>query len=300
MSDEITIPTLLGGFGELPKRGPYTLEHIEKAISEFRLTGAGGLGVHGSFLTGYNLFFLPEGSVGGGSAGGGGGGGGTPTGACCVGSACSITTAASCSSMGGTYHGNGVPCSPNPCAPTGACCLGTSCSAQTQTDCVSSGGTYHGDNSPCAAHICDAPPGHGCDYWTTLDEGEHDNIGNCQTDWDFHSEGWASTGPVFQSGGGSSLCTDSITGCTITGTFTVPGGWSYVHSPPGCSCTCASCNCACGPTDCCFFDNPTTITWDCGYGPGHLCTCTSHITGADCTNGTGSGYNDTCQTFLCT
>jgi FtsP/CotA-like multicopper oxidase with cupredoxin domain len=42
--------------------------------------------------------------------------GGDPTGACCLpGDLCSITTQLSCIAQGGTYHGDNVPCAPNPC-----------------------------------------------------------------------------------------------------------------------------------------------------------------------------------------
>src|SRR4030095_13241037 len=50
--------------------------------------------------------------------------GGTVTGSCCVGPTCQELTAAQCAAAGGTYHGDGTVCTPNPCvAPTGACCL---------------------------------------------------------------------------------------------------------------------------------------------------------------------------------
>jgi hypothetical protein len=39
----------------------------------------------------------------------------TPTGACCIAGVCSILTEAACILAGGTYQGDGTPCSPNPC-----------------------------------------------------------------------------------------------------------------------------------------------------------------------------------------
>jgi hypothetical protein len=41
---------------------------------------------------------------------------GAPSGACCNGQTCTIVTQAVCSSGGGIYRGDGVPCSPSPCS----------------------------------------------------------------------------------------------------------------------------------------------------------------------------------------
>lgn len=45
--------------------------------------------------------------------------GGGATGACCYGDTCEVLTAAVCTSVGGTYQGDGTVCSPDPCPPPG-------------------------------------------------------------------------------------------------------------------------------------------------------------------------------------
>lgn len=44
-----------GGFGELPKKGPITMEHLLESFSKFRLTGTNGVSAHGSLEDGYVL-----------------------------------------------------------------------------------------------------------------------------------------------------------------------------------------------------------------------------------------------------
>jgi hypothetical protein len=65
-----------------------------------------------------------------------------------------VESSAQCSTDGGTYQGNGTPCSPNPCLVTGACCVSGSCSVQTLADCNSAGGHYLGDYSTCLGVDC--------------------------------------------------------------------------------------------------------------------------------------------------
>lgn len=80
-----------------------------------------------------------------------------PTGACCLaGGACSIETSADCTSMSGTYEGDGSSCTPNPCVEaTGACCMNNgACQSLTQTSCDDLGGTYQGDGVACASGLC--------------------------------------------------------------------------------------------------------------------------------------------------
>lgn len=82
---------------------------------------------------------------------------GAPTGACCVGTSCSVVTQAQCTTLGGTWQGSGVPCSPSPCgiANIGACCLTSgSCVSVTQTQCTSQGGTYRGNGTSCGTANC--------------------------------------------------------------------------------------------------------------------------------------------------
>ncbi len=89
---------------------------------------------------------------------------GPGTGGCCFpNESCTVETAADCSSMGGTYQGDGTGCTPNPCVtPTGACCFpGEICFIETEADCNTMGGTYNGDNTACSPNPCggsvDAP-----------------------------------------------------------------------------------------------------------------------------------------------
>jgi hypothetical protein len=108
-----------GGFGKLPPigQGDITIEHLEQAFSEFRLTGNNGIQAHGSLEHGYLLFGNPP------TAGPEGFAPVVPlppippilTGACCAeDGSCTITTSADCT---GTYQGDGTPCDPNPCPP---------------------------------------------------------------------------------------------------------------------------------------------------------------------------------------
>ncbi|MBN8645506.1 MAG: multicopper oxidase domain-containing protein [Planctomycetes bacterium] len=79
------------------------------------------------------------------------------SGACCFSDGtCLVTTSATCSSMIGSYQGNGTDCSPNPCPqPTGACCFtnGT-CTSVTDASCTGSGGTWNGAFTSCANTYC--------------------------------------------------------------------------------------------------------------------------------------------------
>jgi len=86
-----------------------------------------------------------------------------PLGACCLSDgSCIVTTASDCGAQGGSYQGDGVPCSPNPCqGETGACCLpdGT-CVQTTQAGCANMNGVYGGDGSACLpAGACCLPDG---------------------------------------------------------------------------------------------------------------------------------------------
>lgn len=87
-----------------------------------------------------------------------GGGGGPPPGhgACCVGHTCSITTAAACAAAGGTYQGDGTPCTPNPCVAylitySDVHFFGTF----SETDCISFGGEASFDSNSFLAELPD-------------------------------------------------------------------------------------------------------------------------------------------------
>ncbi len=142
-----------GGFGKLPPigQGDITIEHLEQAFSEFRLTGNNGIQAHGSLEHGYLLFGNPPAA----------GPQGfapvvplppvTPTGACCADDgSCSITTEVGCV---GTYQGDGTVCDPNPCSQLGACCdNANNCTQTTEADCT--GYWEVGTCSPNPCNIC--------------------------------------------------------------------------------------------------------------------------------------------------
>jgi hypothetical protein len=97
------------------------------------------------------------------------------TGACCfIDGSCQVTTASGCASQGGTYQGDGVPCTPNPCPPppTGACCFGTgACLEITATLCLSNGGTFNGEGSICWPNPCVSVPVEWTDNFDSYDNG---------------------------------------------------------------------------------------------------------------------------------
>jgi len=81
---------------------------------------------------------------------------GSVTGACCADDgSCGVPGGlAECDAQGGTYQGDGVSCTPNPCPPPiGACCLPTAdaqCSEVDEPTCTAQGGTYQGALSACS------------------------------------------------------------------------------------------------------------------------------------------------------
>ncbi|MCB9851929.1 MAG: PQQ-dependent sugar dehydrogenase [Phycisphaerales bacterium] len=90
---------------------------------------------------------------------------GALTGACCMANGtCIVETESECTTAGGTYQGDSVGCTPNPCPqPTGACCFGDgTCSVETASDCSSMGGTYQGDSVSCTPNPCPQPTGACC------------------------------------------------------------------------------------------------------------------------------------------
>lgn len=90
---------------------------------------------------------------------------GTLTGACCfTDGTCIVETEAECNSASGSYQGDSVGCTPNPCPqPTGACCFSDgSCSVETPGDCSSMSGTYQGDGASCSPNPCPQPTGACC------------------------------------------------------------------------------------------------------------------------------------------
>jgi hypothetical protein len=79
------------------------------------------------------------------------------SGACCDAfDVCTQQDESCCDDSGGTFHGIGSLCSPNPCVEaTGACCtLGGDCVITTETLCGIIGGTYMGDGTLCSPFPC--------------------------------------------------------------------------------------------------------------------------------------------------
>ncbi|MEZ4652465.1 MAG: right-handed parallel beta-helix repeat-containing protein [Candidatus Eisenbacteria bacterium] len=74
-------------------------------------------------------------------------------GACCfVEARCEIRTSGACAEAGGTYHGDGTGCDPNPCP--GACCYpDDSCTVTSEDECAMSGGDWRADR-PCDPLPC--------------------------------------------------------------------------------------------------------------------------------------------------
>jgi hypothetical protein len=77
-------------------------------------------------------------------------------GACCMPSGtCTLATATTCSSMGGTYRGDNTLCT-GQCPQPGACCVATGCTVVSEAECMALAGTYSGNGTTCAAANC--PP----------------------------------------------------------------------------------------------------------------------------------------------
>jgi hypothetical protein len=80
----------------------------------------------------------------------------TEVGACCLPEGtCTLATAASCSSQGGTYNGNGSTCAATVCDQPGACCVEVfGCLVLSAGQCATAGGTYNGNGSACTGAPC--------------------------------------------------------------------------------------------------------------------------------------------------
>ncbi|MFO0838865.1 MAG: hypothetical protein U1D55_10085 [Phycisphaerae bacterium] len=80
-----------------------------------------------------------------------------PSGACCAGGTCTIQTQTECQAAGGVYHGDNMPCSPNPCPqPTVACCFQATsgCLNLTVANCQAAGGIPGPNGSSCGTTVC--------------------------------------------------------------------------------------------------------------------------------------------------
>lgn len=123
----------------------------ELRFKKFSFVGTSRVLVSGNLRTGFAVNVRPSGVVAVSD---------TPVGACCIGEGCSIQTEAACISLGGTYEGDGVPCSEGLCAPIGRCCLPDgSCDDLTESDCTDAGGDWTADencdDNPCPTPCCD-------------------------------------------------------------------------------------------------------------------------------------------------
>jgi hypothetical protein len=76
------------------------------------------------------------------------------SGSCCLpDGSCVIATAASCSTMFGTYNGDGSTCDTANCPQPGACCFGAdfSCTVLSASECAAAGGSYMGNGTACSS-----------------------------------------------------------------------------------------------------------------------------------------------------
>jgi len=83
------------------------------------------------------------------------------SGACClIDGSCVIDAAAGCETHGGTYHGDGTVCDPNPCPqPPMACCFPDGhCEFVTEEACIQLGGRPQGYGTVCDPNPCPQPP----------------------------------------------------------------------------------------------------------------------------------------------
>ncbi len=163
---------------------------------------------------------------------------GTPEqGACCINGSCSYVTEAACYSGNGVYQGNGVPCSPDPCAApaTGGCCIAGVCYTMTETECTLKGGTYQGDDAPCDPDPCGTPETGACCVGTSC-SGSLTEIECLAINGTYQGDGTTCASNPCDTGGGDDVSvTWSIVGVDLTALdqphYTVdifvdlPAGW---------------------------------------------------------------------------
>ncbi len=153
------------------------IRELEERLSKFRIETSPDMTIRGNAWQGFALNTytcdeIPE------SQGGGGHGPPIPTGACCYGTTCNVVSGVYCAITGGTYHGDGSPCSPNPCAEpsTSRCCLpDQSCADLTEADCTTAGGTSIPGTS-CDDSACTC-----CTILSAFTPPCSDDDGNCWT-----------------------------------------------------------------------------------------------------------------------
>jgi len=140
-------------------------------------------------------------------------------GACCFPDrTCAQMTADSCVTLGGTYWGDNIPCTPNPCPqPQGACCVddGT-CYITTQALCEAAGDTYYGDGTSCTPNPCPQPATGAC----------CDDVGGCFTTTQSDCEGQG-----FTYLGDASICLGDGDGNGVDDACEEPEGRKW-HQPP--------------------------------------------------------------------
>jgi hypothetical protein len=199
---------------------------------------------------------------------------GDPIGACCKGDGtCSPLTAANCTTMSGTYQGDGVACATAVC--TGACCndATAACTTTGSGSCV--GGTFQGLGISCSPTPC---PGGAC-CTTDTATCTFTGVAGCSSPNTFQGLGTiCSPNPC----PGGACCDFTAGTCSFTGPSGCFGG-TYQGSGTSCTpnpCAGACCNtstAACtttGPSGCA---SPNTF-----LGLGTVCSPTPCVSGACC------------------
>jgi len=179
-----------------------------------------------------------------------------------------------CITMGGTFLGTFIDCSPNPCPqPEGACCFSdATCAVLAAEQCALQGGSYQGDNTLCSGVTCQnaACPGEGGCFFNNGTPGCTDpeccalvcaiDPFCCNTSWDSACASVA-----------SSSCDDFSASCSAGA-----GPCDLPNSTPGCddSACCASV-CLVDPFCC-------DVQWDDACVDGAVALCPSVFDGACC------------------
>ncbi|MCH2142856.1 MAG: hypothetical protein MK077_07665 [Phycisphaerales bacterium] len=128
------------------------------------------------------------------------------TGACCFGESCEVLSAQDCANGGGSYQGDNVSCSPNPCETpaTGACCITGTCYTLEEGECDANDGEYQGDDTNCDADPCGTPATGACcvdtNCYPNLNEAQCSDVGG-----DYQGDGTTCANNPCDSGGGDDI-----------------------------------------------------------------------------------------------
>lgn len=127
------------------------IRELEERLDNFRIQVADDMTIRGSAWQGYALNSKTCGEMGlGGTPTPP-----NPGACCLPDGTCETVTPGQCLLDGGTFSGGPCdpnPCSPALCL--GACCNGTGCGLDTEEDCVRNGGTFHGCGTECHPNPC--------------------------------------------------------------------------------------------------------------------------------------------------